>query len=54
MSTVQEYQVPQDPEMPHIDCYTHMHNWLAHLQKKIPRPLEDDDYIFPGYLLPDN
>ena len=34
--------------MPHIDCYTHMHNWLAHLQKKIPRPLEDDDYIFPG------
>jgi hypothetical protein len=34
--------------MPHIDCYTHMHNWLAHLQKQIPRPLEDDDYIFPG------
>jgi len=48
MSTVQEYQVPQDPDMPHIDCYMHMHNWLAHLQKKIPRPLEDDDYIFPG------
>src|SRR6266446_1389442 len=45
MLTVQEYQVPQDPDMPH---YMHMHNWLAHLQKKIPRPLEDDDYIFLG------
>lgn len=34
--------------MTEIDCYTHMHNWLAHLQSLLPRPLEPDDYIFPA------
>lgn len=34
--------------MPHIDCYTHMHNWLDHLQSLLPRKLQDDDPIFPA------
>lgn len=34
--------------MPAIDCYTHMRNWLVHLQGLLGRPLESDDYIFPA------
>lgn len=34
--------------MPQIDCYTHMHAWLDHLQSLLPRKLRDDDPIFPA------
>jgi hypothetical protein len=46
--TAQHYKVPPDVENPELDCYTHMENWLVHLQSLLGRPLTDDDFIFPA------
>lgn len=45
---VQRYMIPPDLENPEIDCFSHMNNWLSHLQSLLQRPLNPDDYIFPA------
>jgi len=40
--------IPPDLEHPEIDCYSHMTRWLNHLQGLMPRPLQEDDYVFPA------
>ena len=30
-----------------IDMYTHMHAWRSLLERRLGRPLAEDDYIFP-------
>ncbi|KAJ3752488.1 hypothetical protein EV360DRAFT_88707 [Lentinula raphanica] len=45
---VQAYHIPQDPQHPEFDCYTHMTTWMKHLQSLLQRPLMDHDYVFPG------
>ncbi|KAG5649416.1 hypothetical protein H0H81_004005 [Sphagnurus paluster] len=44
----QAYRIPPDLAHPEIDCFTHMSEWLNHLQSLLGRPLDGGDFIFPG------
>ncbi len=40
--------IPPDYDQPEIDAYTNMSNWLVHLEGIMKRPLDAEDFIFPG------
>ncbi|KAJ7817610.1 hypothetical protein B0H14DRAFT_2601903 [Mycena olivaceomarginata] len=45
---VQKYMVQIDTSHPEIDCYTHVVNWKAHMERRLGRPLSGTDYVFPA------
>ncbi|KIJ48032.1 hypothetical protein M422DRAFT_248190 [Sphaerobolus stellatus SS14] len=52
------YQIYPQPNIPSIDMYTHMHNWLSYLDRHVYTNVQNPtDYIFPvinanGFLQP--
>lgn len=46
-SSGQLYRIPLDHENPAIDSFTHVNNWVEHMQSCCGRALTDEDYLFP-------
>ncbi|KAI0037942.1 DNA breaking-rejoining enzyme, partial [Auriscalpium vulgare] len=40
--------LPPQPDDPEIDVYPSMREWITHLQDKMQRPLQPEDYVFPA------
>lgn len=39
--------IPYDPQHPEMDCYTHINNWILHMESLLGRALKSDDCLFP-------
>ncbi|GBE89867.1 hypothetical protein SCP_1701930 [Sparassis crispa] len=42
------YDIPLDSTIPHLDCYMHTINWMNHLAEQMQHPLQKTDFIFPA------